>query len=128
MALVMVDTCVLIDHLRGHAGAVACLRDVAERGDELWGVSVVRTELLAGVRAHEEGRVDALLIALRWLDVTVELADAAGRLAARYLRSHPGVDTVDYLIAAGAIALEARLLTQNVRHFPMLAGLAPAYA
>mgnify|MGYP003551083330 CR=1 FL=1 len=127
MALVMVDTCVLIDHLRGHPGAAACLRDAAQRGDELWAVSVVRTELLAGVRAGEEEQVQAFLGALRWLDVTVELADAAGTLAARYLRSHPGVDTVDYIIAAGALALDARLLTQNVRHFPMLPGLAAAY-
>ena len=109
MALLMVDTCVLIDHLRGHTGAVACLRDAVGRGDELWSVTVVRTELLAGVRPGEEERVGALLPALRWLDVTVELADAAGTMAARYLRSHPGVDTVDYLIAAGVLALDARL-------------------
>ena len=123
----MVDTSVLIDHLRGHLGAAACLWDAVQRGDELWSVSVVRTELLAGARVGEEDRIRTLLGALRWLDVTVDLADAAGRLAAKYLRSHPGVDTVDYLIAAGAIALDARLLTQNVRHFPMLPGLAPAY-
>ncbi len=37
------------------------------------------------------------------------------------------VDTVDYLIAAAAQKLEARLLTQSVRHFPMFPDLQPAY-
>jgi predicted nucleic acid-binding protein len=31
------------------------------------------------------------------------------------------------LIAATALLLDAELLTTNVRHFPMIAGLAPAY-
>lgn len=40
---------------------------------------------------------------------------------------HSGIDDADYLIAATAISLEADLLTTNVRHFPMLEGLRPAY-
>lgn len=125
--LLLVDTSVLIDHLRGDARAVARLRAAVDNGDELWSVSLVRTEILAGARPTEEEQIGRLLEQLRWLDVTTELADSAGRLAAAYLRSHPGVDTVDYVIAAAAQQIEAHLLTQNVRHFPMFAGLEPAY-
>ena len=32
-----------------------------------------------------------------------------------------------YLIAAAVQTLDARLLTLNVRHFPMIPGLLPAY-
>jgi len=128
VAIVVVDTSVLIDHLRGHEGAVACLGAAIDRGDELWSIPVVRTEVLAGARASEMDATRALLDSLRWLDVTVELADEAGALAARYLRSHPGVDTVDHLIAAATLRLDATLLTRNVRHFPVFEGLAPAYA
>lgn len=128
MAIVMVDSSVLIDHLRGHAGAVACLDDANERGDELWSVPPVRTEVLAGLRANEAASMADLFGVLRWLDVTVDLADAAGLLAARYRRSHSGIDVVDYLVAAAAHRLQARLLTRNVRHFPMIEGLRPAYA
>ena len=88
---------------------------------------MVRTEILAGARSGEEERIGRLLGLLRWLDVTPELADAAGRLAATYLRSHSGIDTIDYLIAAGVEQLGAELLTLNVRHFPMFPSLAPAY-
>jgi predicted nucleic acid-binding protein len=123
----MVDTTVLIDQLRGHQGARACLREVVARGDELWSVTVVRTEVLAGARSSEMAETRALLDSLRWHDVTNELADAAGELAARYRRSHSGIDIVDYLMAAATQRLGARLLTANVRHFPMLEDLRPAY-
>jgi predicted nucleic acid-binding protein len=121
------DTSVLIDHLRGRTPAVALLRDAGERGDELWSVTVVRTEILAGMRPHERGPTLALFGALRWQAVTTELADRAGEHARRYLRSHPGVDTIDYLIAAGAELLDARLQTLNVKHYPMFPRLAPPY-
>ena len=125
---VVVDTSVLIDHLRGDQRALDVLLERVRDGDDLWGVSVSRTEILVGVRDGEEAATERLLGQLHWLDVDVELADLAGRLGRRYLRSHPGVDTVDYLIATAVEKLEARLLTLNVRHFPMIAGLAPAYA
>lgn len=127
MALLLLDTSVLIDHLRGVAPAAGRLTAALAAGDELWSVTVVRTEILAGARPGEEATIARLLDLLRWLDVTPELADAAGRLAATYLRSHPGVDTVDYLVAAGAQHLEAELLTMNVRHFPMFPGLRAPY-
>lgn len=56
-----------------------------------------------------------------------EVARAAGSLAQRHRRSHSGIDDADYLIAATTLLLEADLLTTNVRHFPMITGLEPAY-
>jgi predicted nucleic acid-binding protein len=123
----LLDTSVLIDHLRGVSQAVELLTDAALRGDELWAVTVTRTEVLAGMRPRERQATLALLDVLRWQPVTVELADRAGELARRHLRSHPGVDTVDYLIAAGAELLEATLCTLNVKHFPMFPRLERPY-
>lgn len=123
----LLDTTVFIDVLRGLENAVTFLREAVEQHHELWSVSVVRTEVLAGMRKGEEEATLALLDGVSWLDVTVELADHAGDLARRSLRSHRGVDTVDYLLGAGALALEARMCTSNVRHFPMFEGLQPVY-
>ena len=123
----LLDTSVLIDHLRGDPRAVSLLTQSAGAGDELWSVTVVRMEVLAGMRPREERATLALLDALRWQDVTVDLADRGAALARRFLKSHSGVDTSDYLVAAAAELLEAKLLTQNVRHFPMFASLVPAY-
>jgi predicted nucleic acid-binding protein len=125
--LLLVDTSVLIDHLRNDQRAATRLKVAVRSGDDLWSVTVVRTEILAGARSGEEGAIGELLDQLRWLDVNSQLADAAGRLAATYRRSYSGVDTVDYLVAAGAQELGAHLLTLNIKHFPMFPGLEPAY-
>lgn len=127
MVKLLLDTSVLIDHLRGVPRAVRLLTNAVDRGDELWAVTVTRTEILAGMRPRERDATMALLDVLQWQPVTVELADRAGELARRHLRSHPGVDTVDYLIAAGAELLEATLCTLNVKHFPMFPQLEAPY-
>jgi predicted nucleic acid-binding protein len=121
------DTSVVVDFLRGDSRAVSLLTQAAADGDQLWGVVVTRTELLAEMRSRERRPTQALLDSLRWRQVDLELADRAGELARRHRRSHPGVDVADYLIAAGVEFLGATLLTQNVRHFPMFPDLEPAY-
>ena len=125
--IVVADTSVLFDHLRGHERATRLLSAHARDGDAVWSVTVVRAEVLAGMRRGEERATLALLDALKWQDVTIEVADRAAQLARRFLKSHRGVDTIDYLIAAGTELLDGRLLTMNVKHFPMFPGLAPAY-
>ncbi|HXF98947.1 MAG TPA: hypothetical protein VNJ46_10085 [Gaiellaceae bacterium] len=55
------------------------------------------------------------------------MARAAGSLARRYRAAFAGIGDADYLIAATALLLDADLLTTNVRRFPMLEGLQPAY-
>lgn len=125
--ILVIDSSVLIDHLRGDQRATGRIRSASEAGDELWSVAPVRIEIIAGALPGEEGRIERLLAQLRWLDVTTDLADAAGRLAKPAVRSHQGIDVVDYLLAAATVQLEGRLLTRNVRHFPMLPGLERAY-
>lgn len=102
---IVVDTSVLIDHLRGneHAGA-ALQRALDER---LVASVLTKVEVLAGMRPAEEWRTRRLLDMLEWIEVDADLADRAGMLANRYLRTHPGVDPVDYVIAATAERLDA---------------------
>lgn len=124
---ILVDTSVLIDHLRGDEAARQALADVARRGERLACSVVTRVEVLAGMRPAEEAATRRLLDALDWLDVDVAIAERAGLSANRYLRSHPGVDPVDFIIAATAEQHGAILWTRNVKHFPMLDDLAPPY-
>ena len=123
----LLDTSVLIDHLRAEPGAVSFLLDANRRGDELVGSVVSRAEILRGMRSSERRATERLLGLLVWHDVTVEVADRAGELARRYRRSHPGVDVADFLIAATCEVFGAELATRNVKHFPMVRGLKPAY-
>ena len=123
----LLDTSVAIDHLRGSPPAVDLLEGLIEAEESLLASEVVRFELLSGVREAEVDALEQFFAAISWVPVGEEIARAAGSLAQRHRRSHSGIDDVDYLIAATALLLEADLLTTNVRHFPMIAGLEAAY-
>jgi len=68
-----------------------------------------------------------VLSLVEWIPVDESLADRAGELARRYLPSHAGVDTVDFVIAATVEELAATLWTRNRKHFPMLPNLPELY-
>jgi predicted nucleic acid-binding protein len=123
----LLDSSTLIDFLRGEDRAVRFFRLAAEDDDDLWSVVVVRSEILTGMRAGEQGRTFHLFDQIQWLDVDRMVADLAGSMARQYRASHQGIDIVDYIVAAAALSIGAALATQNVKHFPMMAGLQPAY-
>lgn len=125
---IVVDTSVLVDHLRGHVAARDALGTVVERGERLAASVLTKSELLAGMRRRQTGPAAELFGVIDWVPVDEALAEEAGSLAARYLRSHPGVDLADYVIAATARRLDAPLWTRNLKHFPMFAGLKAPYA
>lgn len=125
--IAVVDRSVLIDHLRGVIQAREVLDRVLAQGGRLASSVLTRTEVLAGVRPGERGAVEALFGAIDWLPVDDTIADLAGDLAYRFLKSHPGVDTVDYVIAATARAVDGQLLTRNIKHFPMFPELRAPY-
>ena len=124
---IVIDTSVLIDHLQGDEASRDALRSAAVAGERLTASVLTRVEVLAGMRTTEEAATRRLLASLDWVEVDDGLAERAGDLASRYLRSHPGIDPVDYVIAATVQRLDARLWTRNVRHFPMFPGLASPY-
>jgi hypothetical protein len=128
MRLVL-DTSVLIDHLRGRPkAAVEIIPRAIARGDELWSSYVVRAEVLAGMRAAEETATRELLGLITWVEVDETLAEAAGALGRRFLASHSGIDVADLIVAALVQQLDAQLKTTNLKHFPMFKGLKPPYA
>jgi predicted nucleic acid-binding protein len=123
----LIDTTVAVDHLRGVPAAVDLLTALIDTDEDLVSSELVRFELPAGIRDTELGAFEDFCSALRWAEVTEDVARVGGRLARRYRGSHSGIGAVDYLIAATAIVLDADLLTTNVRHFPMFTKLEPPY-
>ncbi len=123
----LLDTSVLIDHLRGDSAAREALAEAAVQGHRLASSVLVKVEVLAGMRPAEERRTRRLLDTLDWIEVDDDIAERAGLLANRYLPSHPGVDPVDHVIAATAELHDAVLWTRNVKHFPMFPALEPPY-
>jgi predicted nucleic acid-binding protein len=123
--MLLLDTSVLIDVLRGSPAASEWLGSI---GEVPVCSELTRAEVLRGVRSAERTRTEHLLDSLRWMAVDEHVARRAGELARKYRRSHPGLGIVDFVIAASAQLLEAELVTGNVRHYPMFAGLQPPYA
>lgn len=122
----LVDTSVLIDFLRGEPRAAEILERERARAP-LHASEMTRLEVLAGMRPAEQERTQRLLATLTWHPVDAAVAEEAGALGRTWLRSHHTIDGADLAIAATAIRLGARLLTRNVRHFPMFATLESPY-
>ncbi|MDA8301694.1 MAG: type II toxin-antitoxin system VapC family toxin [Actinomycetota bacterium] len=122
----LVDTSILIDYLRGHADAGELL-ERERAADVLHASEITRIEVLAGMRPAEEDDTRALLSTLVWHPVDAEIAEEAGALGRQWLPSHHTIDSADLAIAATAVRTNARLLTRNVRHFPMFTDLQAPY-
>jgi predicted nucleic acid-binding protein len=123
---VLVDTSVLIDYLRGNDAAAELLeseRVVAP----LHASEITRLEVLAGMRPAEHDTTRSLLSTLVWHPVDEQIAERAGELGRQWLPSHHTIDSADLAIAATTIGTGSRLLTRNVRHFPMFTDLEPPY-
>jgi predicted nucleic acid-binding protein len=123
----VLDTSVLVDHLRGDQRARDALATVKAEDGTATASVLTKAELLAGMRAEERADTRALMATIEWLDVDDDLAERAGALAARFIRSHPSIELVDFVIAATAQRLDARLLTRNLKHFPMFPDLGDPY-
>ena len=119
------DSTVLIAHLRGEPRATELLLEHA-REDRL--VSVVsRIEIEGGMRSAERAAVARLFGVVTLVPVTDAIAQRAGEFLRAHRRSHQGIDLADYVIAATASVREAALATLNVKHFPMVKRLRPAW-
>lgn len=123
---VLVDTSVLIDHLRGDERALHALERHRASGP-LHSSEMVRLEILAGMRPAEEAATRILLDSLIWHPVDTGIAEDAGALGRRWLPSHNTIDSADLAIVATALQLGLPLLTTNVRHFPMFDQLRAPY-
>lgn len=79
------------------------------------------------MRSVEEPRTRRLLASFEWHAVDERIAEEAGQLGRRWLRSHGGIVIADLIVAATAKVLDLELLTCNIRHYPMLPGLTAPY-
>jgi predicted nucleic acid-binding protein len=125
--MIVLDSSVMIDHLRAKEPALRALATANENGERLVCSVVTKVEVLAGMRPSEEPETRKGFAAVEWIVVDDSIAETAGQLANRYFRSHGAIDPVDYIIAATAIQLNGILWTTNLKHFPMFPGLVAPY-
>ena len=116
MAGHLLDSGVVIRHLRGDPDAVQLLRELGRR--VRLDVSVItHLEVYAGMHPHEAYHTRKLLSRFAAYDVDRDVAERAGGFLQRY--HDRGVSISDALIAATAVRHGLTLVTLNARHFPM---------
>ena len=120
----LLDTCVVIDFLRGVGPATNFVGSLAEKPS----ISVVTVaEVFAGLKSQREEReARAFFDNCVLLPLLPRIAEAAGEYM-RHLRGSHGVELGDALIAATAEDHGVELATLNVKHFPMFKRLKAAY-
>ena len=125
--MILVDSDVLICHLRGMEAARDWLLDARRSTGALATSVVCIAEISGGMRSGERRSVTRLLDSLHAVPVNRAIALRAGELRRTYHRSHPTIGTPDYLIAATALVTGYELATLNVRHFPMISDVTPPF-
>ncbi|RJP40625.1 MAG: type II toxin-antitoxin system VapC family toxin [Desulfobacteraceae bacterium] len=118
------DTDVLIDFLRGFHKAVDF---ITTNSHKIVLSPIVVAELYAGVKGPSELTVlDNFVSLFTVIPVTPAIARAAGLHKRDFGKSH-GVGLADAIIAATCESANAALITLNVKHYPMIKDLKPAY-
>ena len=122
--MILVDSDVLIEHLRGKTAARDLLVNAGRSSGPL-AISVVSlTGVAGGMRSPELREVMRLLGSMQRFEVTEQVAWRAATLMNEYRRSHSGIGLGDYLIAATALTEGLELASLNIRHYPMFPELA----
>jgi predicted nucleic acid-binding protein len=126
--VILVDSDVLIAHLRGTEVARDWLVKARRRTGPLAASVVSIAEIAGGMRSGERREIIRLLSSLQPVPLDPTVAWRAGEFRRNYRRSHAAIGTADYLIAASADVNGFALATLNVRHFPMFEGLEPPFS
>ena len=118
MSRFLLDSDVIIWHLRGRKGVTDVLRDIQRFGlPACSALSVLEVQL--GVKKGEEEKTDRFLRSLKIFDVNMEIADKAAQLIRRHKTRGVILDLPDSVIAATCILHELILVTYNTKHYPI---------
>jgi len=120
----LLDTSVLVDHLREYKPATEFLETAFNSGAVVAISAVTEMELYAGKSMENpaiEEDVLKFLKLFKTLPVTSNIARQAGLMLRRY--RHQGLTPIDAIIASTAMEHNANLITRNIKHFRMVKGI-----
>jgi len=121
---ILPDTDILVDFFRGYNKAVDFVNTYSS---SIILSAIVVSELYAGVKnENEKFVVDNFISIFPIVPVTTEVAKAGGLYKRNYGKSH-GIGLSDAILYATAEIENAELKTLNIRHYPMIKDLQPAY-
>lgn len=112
----LLDTTLLLDHVRGKPSAVELVRSLFSEANDLYVCDAVVTESLSKGPDEEIAMIDMLLRPLEYVATTPDAARWAG--ASRRALGHTSPRRLgDSIIAGVAWSLQATVVTRNPRDF-----------
>lgn len=118
MGLLLLDTTVLIDILRGRPAGQRLL--ALRRTGTVASTSAINVEeIVRGLRDDEQPAADLLFSGLRVLPIGRAEAEIAGSWRRQFAAVGTTLHQADCLIAATAVSVGARFATGNAKDFPM---------
>jgi predicted nucleic acid-binding protein len=122
VALIIIDTDILIDVGRGDQIALDCLQRIEQQFQLAISV-VTQMELIVGCRNKVElNKLEKFLQYFQCLKLTEQISDRAVNLLGQYRLSH-GLLIADALIAATALEYDEEFITKNQRDYRFIDGL-----
>jgi predicted nucleic acid-binding protein len=118
MAEFLLDSDLVIWHLRGHASVVELVLSLARKG-RLALSAIARAEVLVGMREPERELTLLFLDSCETLTVTAATADRAGEIIRDFRARGVTISLPDALIGATALLSSIPLYTCNPKHYPM---------
>ena len=112
----LLDSGLLIRHLRGQPKTVRLLRSLGKR-ERLAITSISRLEIHAGMREHERYKTKKLLSRFETHNMGADIADRAGEYIREYRSQGTSLSLPDAIIAATAIKHGLTLVTYNPKDF-----------
>ena len=117
MQTIVIDSDIIVDHLRGYNSTLKDIFELVRQGKaKALLPSVVNTEIYSGQETKAEKRLEIikrLLSKLEFIENTKEISILAGFL----LRDYRNLKLGDATIAATALSLNAKLATRNRKDF-----------
>jgi predicted nucleic acid-binding protein len=123
----LLDTSFVIDVLRGLPAARERFARLFEEGGPIYVDEIVACEAAAGSHLHPDPALTGLLRPLEFIQPGPESALDAGRWRAEARRRGRTLSLPDALIAAAAVAMDATVITRNVRDFALTPAVVESY-
>lgn len=115
----LLDSAFAIDHMRGMPEAIQRYRTLFEAGDEPFVNEIVLCEVRAGTRPEELPVFHAFFEPVEFIQPGPGAAVLAGAWRDRARGEGFHLSLADALIASAAVAIDAAVLTRNVRDFAL---------
>jgi len=114
----LIDSDILIDHLRKEQNALEYIQQEIDDSSPLFISVISRIEIFSGARKGEDETIRSLFNILTSIDVDLAIADGAGEYLMKFRKSH-ALNIGDAVIAATAKEMGMKLVTRNIKHYPM---------